>query len=93
MNWKDTLIKSEDITWKNPKIKNLKDGRIDFILTIPLTNIVEMQARLSFLKAIREYHFFMIDNAKLPLEEFNTKLKEKLVEWGFNVNEEVSNDA
>ena len=86
MNWRDTLIKNKDIQWKHPKIKYIEDGKVDMILTIPFTNILEQQAKLSFLKAINDYHHFVVDllTSGDTLDNINYKLKTKLQEYGFN---------
>ena len=47
-NWKDTLIKSKNIKWKQ-KLTNVEDGKLDFDLHLPLTELFEKQAFTSFL--------------------------------------------
>lgn len=87
VNWKDTVIKNKDIQWKHPKIKYVEDGKIDFILTLPLTHIIEMQAKRSFLMGIMDYNAFIVDllTDGKDLDTINAKLKEKLIEYGFRI--------
>jgi len=47
-HWKETVIKSEQMKWKRPPIKNIDDGKLDVIITIPLTELFEAQAKGSF---------------------------------------------
>ena len=48
MHWKDTVIKSSQIKWRNIKPKSIDDGKLDFDLHIPFTNLFERQAKISF---------------------------------------------
>jgi len=68
-HWKETLLKSENIKWTRPRIKNIKDGKLDFNLTIPFTGLFESQARQSFAEGMIEMLKFHIhhDNNK-PIE-------------------------
>ena len=61
MHWKDTVIKSEQILWKRPKIKTIKDNKLDFILTLPFTNLFEQQAKHSFFEGVRVTMEFIRD--------------------------------
>ena len=47
MNWEETLIKSKNIKWKH-LIKNTGDGKLDFVLHLPLTELFRAQAKYSF---------------------------------------------
>lgn len=51
MNWEETLIKSKDIKWKQ-HVKNTSDGKMDFDLHLPLTELFRAQARESFAKGM-----------------------------------------
>ena len=48
MHWRETLIKSSDIAWKKLKPITTDDGKLDIILSLPLTTLFEQQAKRSF---------------------------------------------
>ena len=52
MNWKDTVIKSDQIKWKRLPVKNIAGDKLDIQVNIPLTNLFESQARQSFLQGM-----------------------------------------
>jgi hypothetical protein len=45
--WESTLIKSENIKWKH-KLTVKMDGKLDFDLHLPLTELFRQQAKKSF---------------------------------------------
>jgi len=45
--WESTLIKSKDVKWKHI-LKNTDDGKLDFDLHLPLTELFRFQAKHSF---------------------------------------------
>lgn len=49
-HWKDTVIK--DIKWKQPKLTTTEDGKLDFNIHIPLTDLFETQAKYSFMAGV-----------------------------------------
>ena len=57
MNWRDTLLKSSDIKWKQ-KVKSTDDGKLDFDLHLPLTELFERQALLSYLQGAYDVLMF-----------------------------------
>jgi hypothetical protein len=81
MNWKDTVFKQSQVKWKNPKFKYVDDNNIDLILTIPITGLLEQQARQSFTIGVSEVLKFM---GRVPIDgsvNLNKLLKEKFIEW------------
>jgi hypothetical protein len=84
MNYKDTIIK--EIKWNIKSLTQSKDGKIDLKLNIPLTQVVDAQAKTSFAKGVQEGAQFILD--ELVKGEPNWKpdvlreaLKNKLKEW------------
>ena len=51
--YKETILKTQDVNWKQPTIKLVEDGRMDLIFTIPLTEVLDLQAKLSFFAGIK----------------------------------------
>lgn len=49
--WESTLIKSENIKWKH-KLTVKKDGKLDFNLHLPLTELFRHQAKKSFAEGL-----------------------------------------
>lgn len=47
MNWEEILIKSKDIKWKH-HLKNTSDGKLDFDLHLPLTDLFRGQTKIAF---------------------------------------------
>jgi hypothetical protein len=62
-NWRDTLLKSKDIKWKQ-KLTNVEDGKLDFDLHLPLTELFEKQAFYSFLAGMVLVFKFNMDILK-----------------------------
>ena len=62
MNWKDTVIKSESIKWKRLTPKNVEDGKLDFIFTLPLTSLFEYQAKTAFAQGMMTMMQFHIQS-------------------------------
>lgn len=82
MDYKATVIKNQDIKWKHPKIEYIEDGKVDMILTIPLTGILELQAFRSFAAGAKAVFTFFQDNQNRSIEEVKELLKPKMVGWG-----------
>ena len=80
MNWENTVIKSEDIKWKRPPIKNIKDGKLDIIITIPLTDLIRSQAKHSFMQGMSVVIDFFVkhqkENKPIEHDELVTLFKE-----------------
>ena len=47
-HWRDALADSKEIKWKRPPIKNIDDGKLDIIITVPLTELFEAQTKRAF---------------------------------------------
>ena len=47
-HWRDALADSGEIKWKRPPIKNIDDGKLDIIITVPLTELFEAQTKRAF---------------------------------------------
>jgi hypothetical protein len=82
MNWKDTVFKQSQIKWKNPKFKYVDDNNIDLILTIPITNLLEQQARQSFTQGVFEMLKHIASTPTDGSVNVSQLLKEKFIEWG-----------
>ena len=61
MHWKDTIIKSSDIKWKSCKPISTDDGKLDINMHIPLTGIVEYQAKKSFMDGLNAMYEFVYE--------------------------------
>jgi len=58
-HWKDALATSKEIKWKRPPIKNIEDGKLDIIVTVPLTELFEAQTKRAFaygMLAMLDFH-------------------------------------
>lgn len=58
-HWKNTILKSNQIKWKRPPIKNIEDGKLDMLIKISLTSLFEIQAKTAFadgMLAMLEFH-------------------------------------
>jgi hypothetical protein len=58
-HWRDALATSKEIRWKRPPIKNIEDGKLDIIITIPLTELFEAQTKRAFgygMLAMLDFH-------------------------------------
>jgi hypothetical protein len=85
MNYKDTIIQVEDMKWNMPKLKKHKDGRNDLIIKIPFTEILEEQAKVSFILGIKSLLQFSKENGGKP--DFDKLMIDQLIEWGFELGE------
>lgn len=47
-HWRDALATSKEIKWKRPPIKHIEDGKLDIIITVPLTELFEAQTKRAF---------------------------------------------
>jgi len=71
MNWEDTLIKSTNIKWNRPRIKSTNDGKLDFDLHIPLTELFRGQAKTSFahgMMTMMQFHVSHQEDNKEKIE-------------------------
>ncbi len=59
MHWKETVLKSEQIKWKGPRIKNIADGKLDFNIHLPLTALFEDQAKQAFAHGMLTMYAFL----------------------------------
>lgn len=69
-HWRDALATSKEIKWKRPPIKNIEDGKLDIIITVPLTELFESQTKRAFgygMLAMLDYHVHRAENKK-PIE-------------------------
>ncbi len=86
MHWKDTVLKQREIRWSHPEFKYVDDNKIDIILTIPITRLLEEQARRSFTNGV----FEMLKHvANTPIDDsvdVSQVLKDKFIEWGLPQN-------
>ncbi len=85
MNYKDTILK--EIKWHNTSTVQSDDGKLDLILRIPLTDILDAQAKNSFAKGVQEGAQFILDEfAKGDKNWKPTILKKalssKMKQWG-----------
>lgn len=83
MNYKDTIIKVENMSWTMPKFKKHKDGRNDLILTIPFTEILEQQAYVSFQGGVHALLKFTQEFGRQI--DFGILLNAQLKVWGFGI--------
>lgn len=68
-HWKDTVLKSNQIKWKRPPIKNIEDGKLDILITIPLTSLFEIQAKTAFADGMLAMLKFHIENETIKAED------------------------
>ena len=47
-HWRDALIDSKEIKWNHSPIENIDDGKLDIIITVPLTQLFEAQTQRAF---------------------------------------------
>lgn len=69
-HWRDALAESKEIKWKRPPIKNIEDGKLDIIITVPLTELFEAQAKRAFgygMLAMLDFHVRRSNDEK-PIE-------------------------
>jgi len=52
MHWEESLIKSKNIEWEY-KFNNTNDGKLDFDLHLPLTELFRWQAKKAFEDGMR----------------------------------------
>ncbi len=82
MNYKDTIIKQCEIDWKSSKIKHTKDGKIDLKFTIPLTAILDTQAKRAFMQGIVDTLGFVGECQSRQIAISKELLDAKFSEWG-----------
>lgn len=84
-SYKDTILKQEQIKWKRPPVKIINDDKVDLIITIPLTEILDCQAKTSYFAGANEifkYIMSVIDEKKIINED---DVKSKLREMGLDI--------
>ena len=84
MKYQDTILTDEQIQFRPLPVKRIEDGKVDIVVTIPLTNLLEAQAKASFFVGITEcFKWFMrsFGDNKIPTEE---DVKLQLAEWGLD---------
>ena len=85
VNYKDTILAQKQIKWKRPPAKVIDDGRVDIIITIPLTEILDLQAKTSYFAGANEIFKFIIEKL-LNHEEFDEdEIKNKLRDMGLEI--------
>jgi hypothetical protein len=87
MNYKDTILK--EIKWHNTSTIQSDDGKMDLNLRIPLTDIMDAQAKNSFAKGVQEGAQFILDELAKGDKNWKPKvlkqaLTQKMKEWGIN---------
>lgn|GEM_PF-4746412 len=65
-HWRDALFTEKEIKWKRPPIQNIDDGRLDVIITVPLTELLEAQTQ-------RAFGYGMIAMLNFHIERLKTK--------------------
>jgi len=53
--YRDSLLRNKDLRWKVPKWTVKEDGKLDLNIHIPLSDILDRQARQSFLYGVAQY--------------------------------------
>ncbi len=76
MNWKDTVIKSNDIKWVRPRVKSTDDGKLDFDIHLPFTGLFEGQAKQSFAQGVLETFKFFGEHKSISVDDIYAFLKE-----------------
>jgi hypothetical protein len=79
--YKNYLIKSKNVKWKPVEIKNVEDGKMDFILTIPLTEMFDNQAKAAFMGGVLA--LFKFAERFGSDKDYGPKLIEQMEIWGF----------
>lgn len=86
MNYKETIIKKENIKIKPLPVKWVDDGKVDIIMTIPLTAFLDAQAKQAFFAGAKDMFEFFVETIaknKIPSEE---DMKAKLREMGMDLS-------
>ena len=80
MNYKDAILK--DVKFKSKGIRWIKDGKSDLIITVPMTAILDAQAKYAFsMGAIEVLHF--VANMQQAGKQIDTNtINGQLREWG-----------
>jgi hypothetical protein len=87
MKYKDTILK--EIKWHNTSTVQTDDGKMDLTLHIPLTDIMDAQAKNSFAKGVQEGAQFILDelakgDKNWKPEVMKRALALKMKEWQIN---------
>jgi hypothetical protein len=82
VNYKDTILKQSQIKWHRPPVKYIDDGKLDLVLNIPLTAVIEGQAEQSFFLGACQALGWIgeMQESKEPITQ--KMLDVKLKEWG-----------
>jgi hypothetical protein len=69
IGWERTLVKSKDIKWQH-KVRNTSDGKLDFDIHLPLTAIIQGQARRSYAQGMIDMMAFHVKHqeASQPID-------------------------
>lgn len=81
MDYKDTILKQSSIKWK-PKLTMSDDGKVDIDIHIPLTDLLDKQARVSFGQGILVAFGFFADKQVEEKVITSEIIKAKFTEWG-----------
>jgi len=86
MTYKETILKNQDINWKQPTIKLVEDGRMDLIFY--LTEVLDLQAKMSFFAGIKAMTDFAEKYASAhpgdstASQDFAEAFKQQIKDWG-----------
>ena len=86
MKWQETVLQDKDFAEMEVKTTLIEDGKSDFIIKFPMTEILERQAKRSFLAGINEYHALIMSLHSDP-DEARQALDTKMLEWGVSFKE------
>lgn len=81
MNYKDTLIDFSKVEWKPPTMELVDDGKIDLTIKVPVTDLVNSQAKRTWVLALKEYERFIKTLVDKP-DEANAQIEKQYKEWG-----------
>jgi hypothetical protein len=82
MNYKDTVLKQNQIKWRRPPVKYIEDGKLDVVVSIPLTRVIEGQAQISFAWGCFEALSWLGDTQQKQIKITSKMLEDKMKEWG-----------
>lgn len=89
MKYQNTIIKQSELQWTPPKIKQSKDGKIDLKFTIPLTAILDTQAKRAFMQGVVEALGFVGNCQEQQVIITKELLDTKFSEWGISELSEI----
>ena len=82
MNYKDTVLKQSQIKWRRPPVKYIEDGKLDVVVSIPLTKVIEGQAQISFAWGCFEVLSWLGDTQQKQIQITPKMMEDKMREWG-----------